>query len=406
MPLKPTLPTPSLGVANLQVSVGHDSIDSYRSFSNHNDKHFLANMTTTEAEQPRIIRTTMTVIGLVIATMLVLGLIVVARNILMLIFGAILIAVVVNRVAKVFGRLVPWDLKRVHRVGIVILFAILIVVGGAFGFTNSINDQVVKLTDRIDNSASRVLEAAKEQPIVQRLREEISLQSVMPSSGRSLGLVQTLFASTFGALTDVLILIILAAYFSISPKVYRTGCLRLVPVDWRTRLSDLFDESADSLWHWMLGRLLAMTIVGISFGIGLAVLGVPMPVELAIFAGLVTFVPNLGGIAAVIPAMLLASNEGSHTVAGVLALYLMIQFAESYLITPLVQQRQVNLPPAMVILSQVIAGLLFGVWGIMFATPLVALALLWIRKLYVEDYLESASAKTYGVVSGKVRNQH
>ncbi|WP_246109429.1 AI-2E family transporter [Roseimaritima multifibrata] len=338
----------------------------------------------------RLISDTMTIIALIVVTLAAIGILFVARHFLMLVFGAVLIGVVVNRVAGIVNRWLPWDWKRIYRVGFVLLAAVLFFIGGSFGFASSIGDQIVKFSERVDTSATRVIEAAEDQPIVKRFREEVSLGKMLPSSGKSLGLAKTLFASTFGALTDVLILVILGAYFSVSPKTYQTGALRVLPVAWREPAKTLFSDSAATLWRWMLGRLLATTIVGVCFGIGLALLGVPLPLELGVFAGLVTFVPNLGGIAAVLPALLLASGEGSSSVIGVLVLYLVIQFGESYLITPLVQQKQVELPPAMVILAQVVAGLLFGVWGIMFATPLVALALLWVRRVYVENYLESA----------------
>ncbi|WP_037227258.1 AI-2E family transporter, partial [Rhodopirellula baltica] len=101
------------------------------------------------------------------------------------------------------------------------------------------------------------------------------------------------------------------------------------------------------------------------------------------------FIPNIGGIAAVVPALLLASQQGSTALISVLVLYLVIQTIESYLITPMVQEHQVELPPAMVILAQIIGGLVFGFWGIVFATPMFAVSMLWIKQIYVEDWLES-----------------
>ncbi len=219
--------------------------------------------------------------------------------------------------------------------------------------------------------------------------DEASVSSLLPSSAKSFGLAKNFFATAFGGMTDVLILAFLAIYFCFSPEKYRAGTVRLVPPSWRNRLLDLMDESSQTLWRWMLGRLLAMAIVGILFGIGLAVIGIPMPVELGIFAGLVTFIPNIGGIAAVIPALLLASQQGSTAFISVSLLYLAIQTVESYLITPMVQQHQVSLPPAMVILAQILGGLIFGFWGVVFATPLVAVAMLWTKRLYVEGWLEA-----------------
>ena len=347
-------------------------------------------MTRQAEPQASLVHRTSIVCGIVLAIAAVVGLLVVARNILPLIFGAILIAVVLNRLAEKVGGVLPGTLSRKVRIAIVIGMLLVAVVGSAFAFTNSASEQIVKFTDRVDSSVQEVLKAAKDQPLVQRfVGNGEKVTSLLPSSAKSLGFAKNFFATTFGGMADCLILVILSMYFCVSPDKYRAGTIRLVPIRWRDRLSDLLSDSAQTLWRWMLGRLLAMTIVGILFGIGLALIGIPMRVELGIFAGLVTFIPNIGGIAAVIPALLLASQQGSTAFVSVGVLYLAIQFVESYLVTPLVQEHQVALPPAMVILAQIVAGLLFGFWGIVFATPLIAVSLLWVKQLYVEQWLES-----------------
>ena len=327
-------------------------------------------------------------IGLLFA--IVIGVLYVSLDLLPLIFGAVLLAVFLNVLAGKLDRVFPARMSRSIRVGIVVGVLSLVCAIIVFAFANSISEQAVKLADRIDESVNQVIQAAKNQPLVERLTsEETSLGSMLPTSAKSLGLATNLFTTAFGGLTDVLILVILTIYFCFGPRKYRRGALRLFPIAWRDRLSSLFDESADTLWRWMLGRLLSMVIVGILFGIGLSILGVPLSIELGIFAGLVSFIPNIGAIAAVLPALLLASQQGTSSMLGVLVLYMVIQFIESYLITPMVQQHQVAMPPALVILSQIITGLVFGFWGIVFATPLFALVLLWTKRLYVEKYLES-----------------
>ncbi|WP_182869540.1 AI-2E family transporter [Rhodopirellula sp. JC639] len=338
----------------------------------------------------RLIRNTLTVCALVIAVAAVASLLFVARNLLPLLFGAILIAVVLNRIAGKLGGRLRERLSRRTRVALVIGTLLLPTIVLAYAFANSASEQIVRLTDRVDASIGEVVQAAKEQPLVQRyVGNGSGLTSLLPSSTESLGLAKNFFATAFGGLADCLILLILAAYFGFNPDKYRSGAIRVVSIRWRDRLSTLLDDSGETLWRWMIGRVLAMLIVGCLFGAGLAVIGVPMPVELGVFAALVTFIPNLGGIAAVIPALLLASQQGSTAVISVLALYLTIQFVESYLITPMVQEHQVSLPPAAVILAQIIGGLVFGFWGVVFATPLVAVVMLWTKRLYVEGWLEA-----------------
>jgi predicted PurR-regulated permease PerM len=79
--------------------------------------------------------------------------------------------------------------------------------------------------------------------------------------------------------------------------------------------------------------------------------------------------------------------QGTTTLVWVIALYVVVQTLESYLLTPLVQQRAVRLPPALIITAQVVLGLIFGGVGLLFATPLTAAVLVFVQILYVEDTL-------------------
>lgn len=330
------------------------------------------------------------VCGIVLAVAVLAILLFVSRNLLPLIFGSVLIAVVLNRMARKVASILPASVPRRVRVGTIMAMLVVLSFVGIYGFANSASEQIVRLADRVESSVEKVWQAAKDQPLIERyIGEYANVGSMVPSSTESLGLAKNFFATTFGGLADCFILVVLAAYFALSPEKYRDGAIRLVPIGWRKYLLNLLGESSETLWHWMLGRLLAMAIVGILFGIGLAFIGIPMSVELGIFAGLVTFIPNIGGLLAVVPALLLATQQGSTAALSVIALYFVIQFVESYLITPMVQERQVSLPPAAVILAQILAGLLFGFWGVVFATPMVAVSLLWVKALYVEGWLEA-----------------
>jgi predicted PurR-regulated permease PerM len=73
-------------------------------------------------------------------------------------------------------------------------------------------------------------------------------------------------------------------------------------------------------------------------------------------------------------------------------LYVVAQSLEGYVLTPLVQRRAVEMPPALLILFQVLAGLLLGALGVVLAAPLLAVALVAIKMLYVEDVLGDPAA--------------
>lgn len=100
--------------------------------------------------------------------------------------------------------------------------------------------------------------------------------------------------------------------------------------------------------------------------------------------------PNFGPVVAAVPAVLLGLLSGPGTALWVLGLYTAIQIVESYVVTPLVQERTVSLPPGLTITAQVILGATSGVLGLALATPLLATGLVLVRRLYVEDVLGDA----------------
>jgi predicted PurR-regulated permease PerM len=88
-----------------------------------------------------------------------------------------------------------------------------------------------------------------------------------------------------------------------------------------------------------------------------------------------------------VPAVLVASTIGSREALYVVLLYWAVQSLEGYVISPLVYQKTIEIPPMLTISAQVVLGTLLGVIGIIFATPLTACAMIVVQRLYVEDGL-------------------
>ncbi|MCA9199165.1 MAG: AI-2E family transporter, partial [Planctomycetales bacterium] len=119
-------------------------------------------------------------------------------------------------------------------------------------------------------------------------------------------------------------------------------------------------------------------------------LGVPLAPVLGVLTGLLTFIPNVGAVIALVLSMLMAMSQGMATVAWVVALYAVLQLLESNVITPLIQQHQTPVPPPLLLMSQLLMGVMSGFLGVMVATPLLAAALIFIREVYIKDYLEQS----------------
>ena len=163
--------------------------------------------------------------------------------------------------------------------------------------------------------------------------------------------------------------------------------MHLVPKPRRLRAGEVLDSMNTALRRWLFARAILMLLVGTVFGVGLWILGVPLALPLGLIAGILEFVPYIGPISAMFPALAVALMEGPRQALYVGALYVVTQLIESYIGEPLIEGKTLSLPPALIILFQVICGLWLGVLGIVIATPLLLLFMVAVQMLYVHDVL-------------------
>jgi predicted PurR-regulated permease PerM len=201
------------------------------------------------------------------------------------------------------------------------------------------------------------------------------------------------FSSTLGALGNIVFALFVGLFLCISPALYVDGLLQLFPEARRARAREVLGATAATLRNWLVAKLTAMVVIGILTTIGLMLLDIDLALVLGIIAALLSFIPNFGPIASVVPAALIALVAGPEKVLYVLLLYAGIQAVESYGLTPFLQKRMVRMPPALLLTMQVLFGVLAGILGVVFATPLTAAAMVMVKKWYVEDLLGHAQRR-------------
>ena len=202
-------------------------------------------------------------------------------------------------------------------------------------------------------------------------------------------IASTFFQSTFGILGDIYVILFLGIFFTVSPAIYKDGILKIVPPQQRPQGENLLQTLSESLKKWLKGKLFAMLVVAVLTAIGLLIIGVPMWLALALIAGVLNFIPNFGPLIAMVPAILVALVDGPATAGFVAGLYILIQFVESNLITPMVQKKMINIPPALIIIAQLLMGSLTGVWGVIFATPVILIIMIVVQELYIKKMEEN-----------------
>jgi predicted PurR-regulated permease PerM len=187
------------------------------------------------------------------------------------------------------------------------------------------------------------------------------------------------------ALAETLIVVVAGVYFAVQPGLYRDNLLKLAPASVRPSLTATFGDVNIALKRWLLGTGAAMLVMGVLTAVGAWLLGLPVPLALGILSGLAEFVPIVGAAVSAIPALLLAATRGPDTLLWTLLFYVAAHQFESQIVIPLIQRKVVSAPPALTLFSILGFSLLFGPLGVVFATPLLVVLLVAVRRLYLHE---------------------
>ncbi|MDN6280860.1 MAG: AI-2E family transporter, partial [Psychroflexus sp.] len=248
-----------------------------------------------------------------------------------------------------------------------------------------IGAKVVSQTNKMQEKIPEVINMVKEELNETDVGQELIAQTKrMRSSDELMTFISKFFKTTFGGLGDIYIIFMVGAFFTVAPNLYINGIIQLIPPKHRENTEDLMKRLGSGLRRWLAGKLIAMLAVFILTAIGLIILDIPLWLTLAIIAGLLNFIPNFGPLAAMIPAVLIALSESPTMALIVAGLYMVIQLFESSFITPKTQQKLIRIPPALIIIAQIFIGSLTGIWGVIFATPLVLIIIIIVQELYVK----------------------
>lgn len=254
-------------------------------------------------------------------------------------------------------------------------------------FAPAVIDQVNELAKILPEAIENLRARIQSFTFGERLLDRVAPQRMMSETGT--GAATTAVSATFGALGNFVLIVFIGIYAALDPRRYREGMIALLAPSIRARGREVMANAVSSLRNWLAAQLMAMATVGVLTALGLWLVGVPLPLLLGLIAALLAFIPNIGPIIAAAPGLLLAASAGAQTVFWALGVYVGVQALESYVVTPLLQQEKVSIPPAFVIAVQLLMGVLFGLLGLALAMPITALAMSLVHDTYIRGYLEA-----------------
>ena len=201
-----------------------------------------------------------------------------------------------------------------------------------------------------------------------------SASAIASSGGAILGQTFKVLLGTVSAVGNFFIVLFLGLAFAVQPGIYRNGLLFMAPAKYRARATIIIDRIGYTLERWLIAQIITMAAVFLVTWIGLAVIGIPSSFILGIQAGLLAFIPTVGAILGGLIVVLASLATG--WVAGISAfiLFLGVHALESYVLTPIIQRQALDIPPATLFAFQILLGVVFGIWGLALALPLMAIA--------------------------------
>lgn len=206
------------------------------------------------------------------------------------------------------------------------------------------------------------------------------LQSVGSALTTTFGAAAELIGTVFSTAVLVIFIFLASIYISLSAHTYRDSFLRVVPPIYQPEIAILVDRIERTWNAFFRGQITLMLLIGSISWVGLTALGVPGALSLAIIAGLLELIPNLGPIIATIPAVIVALLQGSTLLPVsnltmalvVLIFYIIVQQLENSVIVPRVLGEAVELPPLVVMTGVLVGGTVGGILGTLLATPIIA----------------------------------
>ena len=304
--------------------------------------------------------------------LLIAGVIVLAQP-LLLILGGIIFAVFLDGGARLIGRFLP--IGRGFRLTLALLIGFGFI-GWVFWYAGT--------TIAAQFEALRIVVTAQ----FDKLMAFVSSLGLIPKGPPtnlgsqllgSVGRLTSAVGSALGAVTSIILMLVIGIFLAIEPRIYDRGIAWMLPIRHRERFYRIADHVAYTLRRLLFGRLLGMIFEGFFTWFMLAYVSqlvgvkpIPMAALLGLITGLLAFIPNIGAIVSGLLMVAVGFSAGPNEGFFAIFVYFFVQNVDGYLVIPYIARRTVDLAPAIVLGMQLLMGALFGILGVLFADPILA----------------------------------
>lgn len=293
---------------------------------------------------------------------------------LLVIFGAMVLASMVDGGSRLLGRVLP--IGRGWRIAIVLLLTAAFLIWLSLFAGTQISREAAEFPTIIGEQIGRLFSWLRTQGFQISID---SVQGMVSQAASGFGTVTRALGGLLGGLATLVLIVIIGIYVAIEPQLYERGLAWMLPKHRRADFYRTASKMGSTMRRLMFGRIVGMVVEGIFTYIMLLAWGlftgepIPMAALLAILTGLLAFVPNIGAIVSGALMVLVGFSGGMEMGIYTIFVYFLVQNVDGYVIVPMIARKTVDLAPALVLAFQLIMGILFGILGLFLADPLLAM---------------------------------
>lgn len=199
---------------------------------------------------------------------------------------------------------------------------------------------------------------------------------VTKAQGSLMGSLSGVFSKVYGFVTSafrLVLIIIFSFYFSVDKEKFTLKVRKSMPNKNREDITYLANRIDIALQQFIRGRMLLAIFVGFLTMIYLLILRVDFAIIIGLITCVADIIPFIGPFLGCVPAVLFAFMDSPIKAFWVLILFILVQWVENNILAPKLIGDSTGLNPLIILISIIIGGGIFGVWGMVISVPITSI---------------------------------
>ncbi|MBC7775638.1 MAG: AI-2E family transporter [Phycisphaerae bacterium] len=279
------------------------------------------------------------------------------------------------------------------------VLALILAIGGLFALLawqmSSFAEDLGQVKEQASNMLNKLRQFISDSLGISPEKQQEMMEKQQSSGGGDASkMVGSVLSALMGISVNTILVLVYIFLFLYFRNHFKKFILMLVPAAKKAETEIIIQESSQVVQKYLSGLATMILILWVMYGIGFSIAGVKHALFFAVLCGLLEIVPFVGNITGTAVTVLVSLAQGGDTqlIVGILIVYALVQFIQTYVLEPLVVGAEVNINPVFTILSLVAAEMVWGIGGMVLAIPLLGIVKI------VCDHVEPL--KPYGFLLG------